>query len=234
MPAEQLPDTLRIDLLAGYPEMRRFEDHVLLDAGMAWASGRGQLPGFVASLVYRDVASLEGRQPANASGEAILLETLRLVFNEVAPAHLDQITTLVFDRRHDLLAGASPSPEAIGEQATRTLRSLAGGLRGVRAREPSDDAQWQQLYRLFVGAQSWQATAWFLGEVIDDRLGRARLHEAVRHPADLFAAYHEACAVPAKDDGATPQTLAWFVANPPSLGDGNVTWLTERLRAYFE
>lgn len=228
-----LPDTLRIDLLAGYPEIRLYEDRLLLDASLAWAAGREQLPRFLAAIMFKELGTLAGQAPADVTGDAIVLESLRLITNLVAPAMIERMDQIIFDKRHRLLRGASPDPSTIADQAHRTLRSLDPTLTRIRGlAEPTDD-DWLQAYRLFVGAQSWQATGWYLGQVIDERLGRERLQAAVRHPADLIAAYQEAVQSRDNTTTATPQTLRWYLDTPPALSDANARWLDMRLRDHF-
>lgn len=228
-----VPDTLRVELLAAYPEIRLYEDRLLLDGSLAWAAGREQLPRFLAAILYKELGALDGKAPADVTGDAILLESLRLITNLVAPAMIERTDQIIFDRRHQLLRGASPDPSTIADQAHRTLRSLDPSLTRVRGLAEPTDEDWRQIYRLFVGAQSWQATGWYLGQVIDERLGRERLVAAVRHPADLIAAYQEA--VHARDNAttATPQTLRWYLDTPPALSDANARWLDTRLRDHF-
>lgn len=228
-----LPDTLRVELIAGYPEIRLFEDRLLLDGGLAWASGREQLPRFLAAILYKELGTRPGQSPANASGDAILLESLRLVTNLVAPALIERSDQIIFDKRHPLLARSAPSPSVIADQAHRTLLSVAPGVARVRGLANPTDSDWQQLYRLFVGAQSWQATAWYMGQIIDERLGRERLQQAVRHPADLIAAYHEAARSRDGSTMAAPGTVRWYLDTPPTFSDDDAHWLEDRLRAHF-
>lgn len=229
-----LPDTLRVELLASFAEIRLFEDRLLLDGGLAWASGREQLPRFLAAILYKELGEVAGKAPANVSGDAILLESLRLITNLVAPAMIERSDQIVFDKRHRLLGMSAPSPTVIADQAHRTLESLAPGLTRVRRLASTTDEDWLQLYRLFVGAQSWQATGWYLGQVIDQRLGRERLHQAVRHPADLIAAYQEAARSTDGSTTAEPHTMRWYFDTAPALADDDARWLEDRLRAYFQ
>lgn len=228
-----LPDTLRVEVLAGYPEIRLFEDRLLLDGGLAWASGREQLPRFLAAILYNRFGAMPGPQPADVSGDAILLESLRLITNLVAPALIERTEQIIYDKRHQLLGRSAPNPTVIADQAHRTLLILDPSLTRVREQVETTDEDWLQLYRLFVGAQSWQATGWYVGQIIDERLGRERLHQAVRHPADLIAAYHEAVQATDGSTMATPQTLRWYFDSPPAFSDDNARWLEDRLRAYF-
>ncbi|MEZ4386493.1 MAG: hypothetical protein R3D98_02725 [Candidatus Krumholzibacteriia bacterium] len=228
-----LPDTLRVDLLVGYPEIRLFEGHVLLDGGLAWAAGREQLPRFVAAIVYKDLGERPGRAPRDVTGDAIVLETLRLVTNLIPSAMIERTDQIVFDKRHSLLSGAAPSPESICDQAYRTLASLDLELTRVRQLARPTDEDWLRIYRLFVGAQSWQASAWYMGQVIDARLGRERLQAATHHPADLLAAYQEASLMHDGTSAADPQSVRWYLDQAPAFTADNARWLDERLRAYF-
>ncbi|MBD3222983.1 hypothetical protein GF314_17270 [bacterium] len=233
-PAEAIPDSLPIHLVVGYPEIRYHDGHVHLDPGLAWAAGHEQLPRFLAALVYREIAQYPGRPPHAATGPAILLESLRVVHNHVVPSYVEQTAEIVFDPRHSLLSGGSASPQSICEQAYRTLVSLDADLTRVRGLDRPSDEDWRRLYRLFVGAQSFQATAWYFGQIIAAHGGDDRLVAAARHPADMIAAYQEAALATEPAPGAPEESLDWYLTNPPAFSPENARWLDERLRAHFD
>ncbi len=228
-----LPDTLRLDFMVGHPEIRYYEDHIMLDAGLAWACGRGQLARSIASVVYRHVAAVEGIAPDQAHGPDILLESLRLVRNEGIPGYIDDMASITFDPRHPLLQGASPRVDDTCLAAQRSLASLDGALTHLRAMPDAGDGHWIQTMRIFVGAQSWQASGWYMARVIAMQSGEERLQEASRTVADFFAAYQEAArTLPAQPD-AQRGTVAWFLQGAPSFTDDNAAWLDEQLRRRF-
>lgn len=229
-----MPDTLRIDFVIGLPEIRLFEDRILLDAGLAWAAGYEQLPRFIASALYSRHAAFPGTDPDQAHGEAIVFETLRLIVNTGVPAYLDQMPDLVFDKRYRLLAGSSPNAESVCKQAYLSLRSLDDHLEQVRHIAEPTDENWDRVYRLFVGAQSWQSTGWFMCQTVADRLGESRLRATGGHPADLIEAYAEACGVEHPSASGPPQTRTWYLAHAPALSDDNLQWLLDGMRAYFQ
>jgi len=233
LPAADLPDTVRIDFLVAHPEIRYYEDHLHVDAGLAWAAGRDQLVRFLASTLYRDQAAIAGRQPASAHGPDIVLETLRLVYNEAVPVYLDDLPHLAFDPRHPLLAKAAPDVEDLGGQAARTLRAFDAGLTAVRGRPAPTDGDWLALYRIFVGAQSWRASGWFMARVIAGHLGEPRLQAAARTVPEFLAAYHEACAAAPGNRDAAPGSLAAHLASPPAFTPENAAWLDRELRRLF-
>ena len=231
--ASAMPDTVRIDVLVGHPEIRLYEDHVMLDAGLAWAAGREQLVRFLASVIYRDRDTIDGRDPDHARGEAILLETLRLVRNEAIPSLLDRMTEVTFDPRHRLLAGASPQPDEICLQAQRSIISLDSALDHVRSLAEPGDEDWMHLYRLFVGARSVQPTGWYMARVIEERFGQERLAAAKASVADFFAAYQEAALQSPPEPSAADGTLAWYLETAPRLSADNAAWLDVELRRQF-
>jgi len=234
LPDGALPDTLRLDLVVGYPEIRLFEDRIMVDASLAWAAGTVQLPRFIASMFYKELADFQGQQPKNAQGHGILMESLRIVHTLVAPAMIEHTDAIVFDKRHEVLGGNGPDPVSIYEQAYRTLASLDAGLTKVRADENTDDEDWLALYRLFVGAQSWQATAWYMGQIIEERLGLETLQNALSHPADLYATYQRACLAQDDATGLRRGTVEWLRGVPPRFSAENAAWLEQELRAYFQ
>jgi len=233
VPPEALPDTLRVDFVPGHAEIRLYEGHFMLDPGMAWAAGQAQIVRFLASTLYRDLATVEGPSPDQASGPEIALQAMRVVRNEGIPAYLDRMDEIAFDGRHMLLASAAPVPENLCDQAMRTLRSLDTVLTRLLAWDQVADEQWQQVYRLFVGAQSWQPTGWYMARVIADTLGEERLQEASRTVAGFWAAYHEAAAQQPAQPTARPGSVSYFLQQAPRLDDGTAAWIEEQLRRRF-
>ncbi len=228
-----MPDTLRIDLMVGHPEIRLYEDHVMLDASLAWAAGRNQLVRFLASTVYRDVATIAGRDPDKAKGSGILLETLRLVRNEAVPAYLDDLIEVTFDPRHRLMANASPVPDQVCLQAQRTIISLDASLHHVLALPDAGDEDWTQLYRLFVGGRSIQPCGWYMARVIESRFGRDRLVAATRTVADFFAVYQEAALLSPAEPTTATGSVGWFLETAPPFSAENAAWLDRELKQRF-
>jgi hypothetical protein len=226
-------DTLRVDLIVGHPEIRHYEGHTMVDASLAWAAGRRQLVRSIASVIHRDVAAIEGVEPTDAHGEGILLESLRLVRNEGLPAVIDDMTSITFDPRHPLLASASPRPDTICEAAIRTLAALDVGLTRVRAMPAATDEDWQQLFRLFVGAQSWTPTGWYMARVIETELGRERLQEAGATVPGFVTAYQDAALLAGQRTVADRGSMDWFLTQAPAFSDENAAWLQEELRRRF-
>ena len=232
--ASALTDTLRVDFVVGHPEIRLYEDHIMVDAGLAWASGRRQIVRFIASTIYRDVAAIVGIEPARARGADILLETLRLVCNEAVPTYLDDISEIVFDARHPTLSFASPNPDEFCNQATRTLLTLDDGLTRILRLDSPGDENWRQLYRIFVGAQSWLPTGWYMARVIVDQFGEPRLQEASRSVADFFAAYQEAALLLPETPSARVGTIDWYLQSAHPFTTENAAWLDVEFRRRFE
>ena len=229
-----LADTLRVDFVVGHPEIRLFEGHIMVDAGMAWASGRTQISRFIASTVYRKAALIEGRAPEAAQGADILLQSLRLVCNEAIPAYLDEVDDIAFDIRHPALGHASPKPSQYCDQARRTLRTLDADLtRTLLLPDPTDE-HWRQMYRIFVGAQSWLPTGWYMARVITDQLGEPRLQEASHTVAGFFAAYQEAALQISTTPSARAGTVEWHLQSARPFTTENAAWLDVELRRPFQ
>lgn len=233
LPAAALPDTLRIEFMVGLPELRLFEDVFMVDAGLAWAAGQEQLTRFLTSTLYKRLTLVEGPIPGNARGVDILLHSLRLVRNEAVAAYIDQAPEIAFEPRHPILGRVSPKPDEFASQALRTLTSLDAGITQVRALAEPTDEDWRNLYRLFVGAQSWQPTGWFMARTIADQLGTARLQEVGRSVPDLVAAYQEAASGLPGTTEAGRGTLEWFLASAPAFSADNAAWLDRELRRLF-
>lgn len=233
LPATELPDTLRLTILPGLPEIRFFEDVFLLDAGLVWASGQVQIARFLASSLYKQRTLVEGSRPTSAQGADVFLHSLRLVRNEGVPAYLDDMPEIGFDPRHTIIGRAAPKPDELCLQAIRTLESVDAGLTRVLAIESPTQDHWENLYRIFVGAQSWQATGWFMSRTIADQLGVARLQQAGRSVPDFVAAYQEACGHLPDATTAPRGSLDWFLASAPALSEANAAWIDRELRRLF-
>jgi hypothetical protein len=233
LPEAALPDTLRLTIMPGLPEIRFFEDIFLVDAGLVWASGPAQLVQFLASSLYKQRTLVEGPHPINTQGKDTFLHALRLVRNEAVPAYLDDMPEIAFDPRHTIIGRAAPRPDELCLQAIRTLRGVDAGLSHVLALAEPTDEHWQNLYRIFVGAQSWQATGWYMARTIADQLGRARLQEVGGSVPDFFAAYQEACGRLPASSSAPRGSLAYFLADAPAFSEANAAWLDRELRRLF-
>ncbi len=213
---EVLPDTLRVDLLAAKAEIRLFEGHHLVDAGMALAGGREQLTRLLASVLYRKLEGLDGSSPGEVKGKAVLAETLRLVRNEGIVAYLDDLPTLFFDRAHPILGGVAPVPEDLCETARLNLQNLEQVVTRQLAR-PADARDYEGVHLHFGGSRGWPATGWFMATVIARRLGEPRLQAAARSVPDFLAAYQDAARANPPSPGAAPGTVDHFVATAPVL-----------------
>ncbi len=233
VPAGALPDTLRVDLVVGLPEIRYFEERFLLDPGLAWASGREQIVRFLASTLYRDVAAIEGVDPDQAQGPDIALHTLRLLRNEAVPAYLDQLADIAFDGRHPVLAHAAVSPVDLCDQALRSLQGLDAVLTRLRNWEDPGQAEWSQVYRFFVGSQSWQSTSWFMARTVAAALGEDRLREASTTVRGFWAAYQEAALAMPEEPVARRTSVVYFLQQAPPLSPENAAWIDRELARLF-
>jgi hypothetical protein len=213
---EALPDTLRIDLLAGNAEIRLYEGHFLVDAGLAFVCGREQMTRFLASTLYRKLEATEGPSPGEVHGEAVLAQTLRIVRNEGIAAYIDDLPNLYFGSEHPALAGSAPVPEDVC--ATARLNLLY--VEQVVARQfnlPPATRDFADIHSNFVGSRGWQATGWFMATVIARRLGEPRLQAAARSVSGFLAAYQEAAAQNPPAASATPGSVDYFVATSPAF-----------------
>ncbi len=233
LPAGDLPETLRLEFVAGLPEIRLVDGTLFVDASLAWASGHEQLVRALASILYRQISHVEGVAPHRAHGADILLQSLRLVRNEAIAAFIDGIVDKTYDIRHGRLAGASARPDDLLGSAYRTLTILDAQLAAVRTNPAATDEDWLHLHRLFAGTQAWISVGWLMANTINDQLGLAHLREAGRSVPDLFAAYQEACALLPTHTDAAARTADWYIANAPAFSPENAAWLDRELRRLF-
>jgi hypothetical protein len=213
---EALPDTLYVDLLACNAEIRRFEGHHLLDAGLAYAGGSEQTVRLLASVLYRQLEATPGSAPGEVAGDAVLAETLRVIRNEGIGAYIDDLPELFFSREHPTLSGASPVPERLCETARSNLQMIESvGARQVGQAAGARD--FSGIHLNLVGSRGWQATGWFMARVIARRLGEPRLQAASHAVSDFVASYQEAAlADPVKSDAA-PGTLDHYFDTAPAF-----------------
>jgi hypothetical protein len=211
---ENLPDTLRIDLVAANAEIRLYKGHHLVDAGLALACGPEQLTRLLASVLYRKLEATEGPSPGEVKGTAVLAQSLRLVRNEGVAAYIDDLPNLFFGREHPALAGAAPVPEDICATARFNLLNIEQVVTRQLA-QPAATRDFAGVHLNLVGSRGWQATGWFMATVIARRMGEPQLREAVRTVPGFLAAYQEAALVNPANAGAPVGTVEHFLATAP-------------------
>jgi hypothetical protein len=211
-----LPDTLRVDLMAGNAEIRLFEGHYLVDAGLALVCGREQTTRLLASVLYRKLEAPDGPSPGEVKGDAVLTESLRLIRNEGIAAYIDDLPNLFFGREHPSLAGAAPVPEDVCATARLNLLYIEQVVAG-QLPQPAAARNFEGVHLNLVGSRGWQATGWFMGTVIARRLGEPRLQAAARSVADFLTTYQEPALANPPQSSAAPGTLDYFVETAPTF-----------------
>jgi hypothetical protein len=213
---EALPDTLHVDLLAAAAEIRLYEGHHLVDAGLALVSGREQLTRLLASVLYRKLEATAGPSPGEVAGEAVLAHSLRLVRNEGIAAYIDDLPNLFFGHEHPSLAGSAPVPEEVCATARLNLLNIERVV-ADQLSLPAAERDFAGVHITFVGSRGWQATGWFMAAVIADRQGEQQLQAVARSLPDFVAAYQVAALANPPDPGAAVGTLAYFLATAPAF-----------------
>ena len=191
----RLPDTLRVDFLAGNVEIRRFDNHAMVDVGLALALGQTQLAHLLASVLYQDVEFIPGSHPKDTSGAAAVYNTWRVVLNGGIAAWLEDLPNLYFGNDHPRLKNANPVPEPIFARAARTLADLDPLLTRLLADPESLARQGTELNKYLIGSQAYQAVGLAMVTLIDRRLGVARLQQSCHAVSDFLDAYQEAAAL---------------------------------------
>lgn len=233
LPVEELPDMLRLEFLAGTPQIHFSEDVFLIDASLAWAAGHTQLVRALSSVLYRVLAGIEPPWTGPLQGAERLLYTVYQIHQEAIPAHIDGIEQKAFDFRHKRLAGTSPSRQGILASGWGALKTLDETLTGLLATPDPTDEDWSFLQRQFSLQQVFPPAGWYMAHIIEDRLGRARLLEVSRSVPDFFATYQEASALTPRQTDAPRGSEEWLTANAPALTDKNAAWLDGQLRRLF-
>ena len=191
----RLPDTLRVDFLAGNVEIRRFENHAMVDAGLALTLGQTQLAHLLASVLYQDIEFIPGSHPKDTSGAAAVYNTWRIVLNGGIAAWLEDLPNLYFGNDHPRLKNASPVPEPIFERAARTLADLDPMVTRLLTDPESLARDATELNRYLIGSQAYQAVGLAMVTLIERRLGVARLQQSCHAVSDFLDAYQEAAAL---------------------------------------
>lgn len=208
-----LPDTLRVDFVAGNAEIRLFEDHFLVDAGLAYICGGAQLTRMLASVLYTRLEAPAGPSPGDATGDAVLAHSLRLIRNEGIAGYIDDLPALFFGREHPVLGGTAPVPEDLAETALGNLANIERTV-ALQLTAAPQARDFTGVHSYLVGSRGWRTTGWYMAAVIARQLGEPRLQAASRTVTGFFAAYQEAAAAATPDAAAPPGSLDRLLTTP--------------------
>ena len=228
--AERLPDLLYLDFLAGSTEIRFFDDHLLVDAGLAYCSGREQLVRILASVIYRQVQAIPGGHPRDASsGGASVAEVFRILTNEGIAAWLEDSANLFFAYRHPRLRGATPVPRDIFVRSARMLAKIDQQLSVMFADPEKLAAEGYSVSTSIAAAGAFEKVGYAMACVIKDRLGRQRLQAGRLSPLAFVNAYQEAASMRPDQAAQDTDSRAYFLEQQPAFSDAVAAGLGELL-----
>jgi len=204
LPPGNVPRSLTVRLFVGPPSIRYWEpDHeMIVDAGLALASGRQQLARLVAANLYRYHAPVLGPRPEEASsGDRALAAAFDELRRQGIAAWIERLPDLSFDPAHPDLGDpnrrhSDPVAEAAGWLPT--VFDMLDGLLGQDDRQLLAQRGRSLGDYLRIGGRA-PVLGYAMAALIDDRLGPATLQACCNDPVAFVARYQQA----ATDGGAT-------------------------------
>lgn len=192
IPASRLPDTLRVHVLPGKPELRYMDGHIFVDTGVLAAGTQDQLVRQLSGLAYRNLGAIAGSDPLAEQGAASVAQIFRLLVNEGMGHWLDDLPHTTFEQDHPSLYKVRPVPENYWRYGALSLGRLDEGLAGFIGDPVGLDSGGRELVRSFIAGGGLSQGSWCMATVIAEVLGQERLRSASRSVADFAAAYQEA------------------------------------------
>jgi hypothetical protein len=203
---EQLPDTLTIAFVVAIPEVRYWEKHLLVDAGLASAADPDILCQILASVLYRDLAAAKGPEPAAAStGEEALRSTFSRLMVAGVAAWLEDYPHVVLRTDHPLLQRPSDSRLTSVINAPEVMNAVNRYLKIVLQDSAHIQDQRTLIDDVLTGGSSYSAFGYAMSALIVARAGEDGLRACSHSAADFLASYQKG----AKERQVIPFTGPW-------------------------
>ena len=190
-----LPDALAIHFLPAKPEIRIFEDALLVDTGVVGAGSVNQLIRQMTGLLYRNYQYLEGPSPADLEGGMAVAHFFRVLMNEGVAGWIDQTADTEFDKGHPSLSKFQVVPEHYFIKTQEAVKLMNLHLRDMLDNEETMVAKAQSLVMTMGAMNAYGQTGYGMASVIEARLGKDRLRASGRSVPAFVAAYQEAASM---------------------------------------
>ncbi len=193
--SDLLPDTVAIYFLPAKPEIRIFEDALLVDTGVVGAGSIDQLLRQMTGLLYRKYQYLEGPSPADLEGGEAVAHVFRVLMNEGVTGWIDQTAVTEFDLEHPTLSKFQVVPEFFFIKTQEAVKLMNIKLGAMFANEEILATKAQSLVMTLGAMNAYNQTGYGMAVVIASRLGEERLRESGRSVPAFVAAYQEAASL---------------------------------------
>jgi len=233
VPADDLPDTVRIEVLPSRPELRYYENHIFIDSGVIAAGNNSQLLGQLTALAYRNLAVPVGPGPLASSGTAAIASLFKSLAYEGVASWLEDIPNTIFAPEHPVLGSVQLVPEDFWDTSIRSLASLDRHLPAVLEDPDGDTEAVAEIVEGAVSAGLINRGGWCMASTIVAVLGEERLLEVAHSVPEFVAAYQEATRNNAKPLPPRHEVPGAYQRAMPPFSPGTWDGLLPLLEEYF-
>ena len=218
VPAGRLPPSLAVRLFVGTPSMRydSTTQSLLVDAGLALASGPDQLVRMAAANLYRYFVPLQGPEPARAANGALAAAAaLEKLTRDGVAGWIEDYADQTFPPDHPLLGRTATQRAGVVSRAAEALPRLADMVKGALADPAELDRNGYAVERYLRLGNRYTELGYAMAALVADRLGESALHAAAADPVAFLDTYQRAAA----EADAAPGQLALLEPFPGDVRD---------------
>jgi len=191
-PSSPLVSRLILHIVPMRPDIRLFEGHLLVDAGLMVAAGHQQLANILASVVYRDIAQASSTMPTDTAGLPALQATFLKIAHEGVASWVERYVEVQFDDEHPSL-GIPPDFRTESVRRCGHIVTQMDKYLGIMFERPEVIGEKGLLIdEVIRGANSYESVGFAMAALIVARFGEERLQEVSNSARAFISAYQEA------------------------------------------
>ncbi|MFH1845373.1 MAG: DUF5700 domain-containing putative Zn-dependent protease [bacterium] len=193
-PSSQQISRMILHVLPMRPDIRLFEGHLLVDAGLLVAAGHEQLAHILASVIYRETARASSTLPTDTAGIPALRATFLKMAHEGVASWLERYVEVQFDDEHPTL-GIPPDFRTDSVRRCGHIIQQMNKYLGIIFEQPEMIAEKGLIIdEVIRGANSYESVGFAMAALIVARFGQERLQQVSNSAPAFISAYQEAAA----------------------------------------